>query len=266
MSTILRDINLLINESLELLATGVGVTAVATILGVFGYIGLPLLLALSKTIIVYLLFAIFISGSLSISLDVIKYLTGIDDFISLKFKQLSSNGYNEVEVIHSQAISSRDSAIRKCRELKKVQNPETKHSYWEVPSVECSKLAIREYLKVSLSGLYSYYIKLLSIKGENKTNADSLDYILSSDKEILFNRVLIEMTARYKYIIKVIGLNWDEFENEVLEQAKQKSKTANVNPIQVQSQPKKENNFKFNKSSGYNKPNVYNKSNVQYNR
>lgn len=215
MAKILNEVRSLIYENS--LVSG-GAVAIAGLLGLAIGLGTPLLIALAKTILEYLIFVLVVTGFLNLSnltLSKIKLITDLDEFITENFDRLKASGYNNIDSIEKKAINARNAIVLNCKD------GAYKKDGFELLKSECAKTALVAYMETCLIELYSYYIRLLMAKQIRMEKATSLEYILSSKEDPIFNLVLSKITFRFTEILKLLNEDVDSFKYKILKGAKQ---------------------------------------------
>jgi hypothetical protein len=235
MSNILDEVDNLIYEVLKELAITAGAIALSALMSVTIYIGVPLLVILTKTILQYLLFSIIAAGVAtgtvsiaSFTYDRIKCLTDIDDFLLKNFERLELNGYDNIKQIKDKSIKSRDQSISKCND--EIEYNENKAKFY-ILKAKCAILALKAYMETCLVELYVYYIKLLAAKGIDAKKASSYEYILSFQEEPTFNLVITSIQNRFNTILDTLQQDQKEFNDGVLQKVKQQISNIEIRRI-----------------------------------
>jgi len=235
MSKILNEIDNLILEVLGITTKAISLISLAALMSVSIYIGVPLLVTLSKTILQYLLFCILATGTVSLSLftyERLKYFTKIDEFLETNFNRLELNGYNNIKIIKDKSIKARDDSIKKCNDI--IEKEEDKKKFFLLKA-NCSIAALKIYMETCLVELYIYYIKLLALKGIDCKKASSYEYILSFQEEPTFNLVITTIQNRFNEILDLLKQDPKKFNDDVLIKIKSQISNIEVKKIQTPS-------------------------------
>jgi hypothetical protein len=233
MSKILDEVDNLVFEVLGIASKAISLVSLATLMAVSIYIGVPLLVALTKTILQYLLFCILATGGVSFAIfsyNKLKYFTDIDEFLETNFQRLELNGYNNIKIIKDKSIKSRDETVKKCND-QIIEQKEGNVTFY-ILKAKCAISALKAYMKTCLVELYVYYIKLLAAKGIDCKKASSYEYILSFQEEPTFNLVLNSFQNRFNEILDLLKEDQKEFNAEVL--LKVKSEISNIDIKKIQ--------------------------------
>jgi hypothetical protein len=233
MSKILDEVDNLIYEVLKELAITAGTIALSALMSVTVYIGVPLLVILTKTILQYLLFSIVAAGTVSIAsftYDKIKCLTDIDNFLLKNFERLELNGYDNVKQIKDKSIKARDQSISKCND--EIEYNENKAKFY-ILKAKCAISALKAYMETCLVELYIYYIRLLAAKGIDAKKASSYEYILSFQEEPTFNLVVTSIQNRFNNILDTLQQDQKEFNDGVLQKVKQQIGNIEVRRVSI---------------------------------
>ncbi len=227
------------------------------------YIGVSIITALSSSILHFLIVCIILDQLARLSISAIKdiaFIIKIDDFISDIFDTLKLNGYNNIEVIEKKSLEARNVTVNQCIKQSEKEISEDRIKI-KILEAKCALSALKVYMKVCLSELYLYYIKLLSNKGIDCSKATSLEYILSHQEETPFNLILSKITNRFIHTLEFLQQDTKVFKSEVLELIKQQARSvppvSNI-PQQSNRPPQSQSNqpgFKRFPQPGFKRPN-----------